>query len=118
MNVIDQTGRFKLPRIGGYRPYEWLGVLSAAGLVLIVEWQLWSTLIRRKKTADLWVFFGVHLAFLLGIAVAVLRENTIQTTLKSMHLTRSPASPAGAGFFALDLARRTPVCSSWCASWP
>ena len=70
-------------------------------LVALIEWQLWSAMIARKAKADAWVFIGIHLVCLLGIVVAVFRENAFVDFTKTHGITsRRQVIVPGWGFFA------------------
>ncbi len=70
LGVLDETERLKLAPIGRFKPATLLAVLSGAGMLALVEWQLWSVLLKRKATAELVVLVLIHAAFLLGTVAA------------------------------------------------
>jgi hypothetical protein len=72
IRVLETTERLPVYKIGGVYLVTLFGLACGAVIFLWVEAALWRTIRRHRRSADLVVLFGIHLALVLGIFVEFL----------------------------------------------
>jgi hypothetical protein len=73
LNVLQASGRIKLPTIQGIPVSSWLVLVCFAVILIWTERALWAAMIRLGKTSDILVAIGIHLSVVLGFAVSYVR---------------------------------------------
>ena len=69
LSVLESTGRFRLPPVGGVSAATLLALACGAVIFAWIETVLWTTIRRVGNRWDSMVLGGIHVALLLGLAV-------------------------------------------------
>jgi hypothetical protein len=90
LNVLQSTKRIQPLNLGGYSVSSTIALAFGAVILLWVERSLWTSIRRLGKVSDGVVLAGIHLAIVLGVAVAYLRFSAIMTMQNGNVPTRLP----------------------------
>jgi hypothetical protein len=95
LGVLEDTGKLPLKAFGGAKPGTWIALLGGGLLLGLVEFQLWSSMRKKRETADLLCLFAMHAVFVLGYFIAY-ECTALANRILDLQRAQNPGAPTQA----------------------